>query len=162
MYKFCYIGRLTQRQKRLDLLINFYESLIENDIEFLIDIYGDGETYIKDQLKVFPHIFYHGFTKDWMKQLDSSYIFLSFSDYEGCPLSLLEFSKYTGNKFLAIRANGIKQYLSSNCLFDTIEEATNLILQGASLENNSPHDEYFSDELSRRQVNWLMKNVFKN
>ena len=161
MYKFCYIGRLTQRQKRSDLLVKFYESLKESNIEFCIDIYGDGEINIKDQLQGLPNVVYHGYTNDWVEYLDNSYIFLSFSDYEGCPLSLLEFSKYIGNKFLAKRANGIKQYLSSNCLFNTIEEATSLILQGASLENNLTHDEYFCDELSRKQINWLIENVFK-
>lgn len=160
MYKFCYSGRLTTRQKRVDLLIDFCLSLNKKGVDFTLDIFGDGDHLIIKELQKIAGVNVVGFKDRWLDDVDESHIFLLFSDYEGCPLSLLEFQKYIGGRVLARRANGIKQYLSNNCLFDTVSEAVDLVMKNSNFCNTLQLDYYFSEAGSKAQVDLLCERVF--
>lgn len=87
------VGRYTH-QKGFDLLIKAWEKVARKHHDWILNIYGSGETHpyqhliellgLKDTIKL------HSATNDITKQYISSSIFVLSSRYEGLPLVLLE------------------------------------------------------------------------
>lgn len=160
MYKFCYIGRVVIRQKRCDLLKDFVDDLNKNNIKFTLNIFGRGDAELEDALVEMENVKLFGHVEHWVDHVTEEYIFISFSDYEGCPLSLLEFKKYVGNQMLVKNSNGLKQYVSSNCLFDTVPSLLAKLQSEVSLENTLDLSTYFENSVSKKQLQEFENDIF--
>lgn len=159
MYEFLYVGRLSVRQKRADLLLEFCRKLIEANIDFAFDIFGKGDKKIEYQLAGIDRVTLHGHDSSWQKTLKKKAIYFSPSDYEGCPLSLLEFHKYGGSKVLVANNNGLRQYVSKGCLFDNIDEAVSKVGREQICNNKKNLSSFFDDKASRKQIESILESL---
>jgi glycosyltransferase involved in cell wall biosynthesis len=159
MYEFLYVGRLSVRQKRADLLLDFCYKLTDANINFTFDIFGKGDKNIEDELARLERITLHGHVSSWPKALKKKAIYFSPSDYEGCPLSLLEFHKYGGRNVLVANKNGLRQYVSEACLFESIDEAVSKITHGEICDNQVNLGHFFDKKLSKTQIRAIVAAV---
>ena len=159
MYEFLYVGRLSVRQKRTDLLLEFCRKLIDANIDFAFDIFGKGDKNIEHQLAGIDRVTLHGHNSSWPKTLKKKAIYFSPSDYEGCPLSLLEFHKYGGSKVLVANNNGLRQYVSKACLFDNIDEAVSKVGREQICNNKKNLSSFFDDKASRKQIESILASL---
>ena len=136
-FDFVYVGRIDVRQKRCDLLVDFFKLLLANEIECSLTIFGEGDEALERQLTSIGGDLM-GFVEDWWKYLNKDSVFLSFSDYEGCPLALLEFYKHVGKKIIVLNRNGLKQYVSANCVYDTLDDMVAQVKTGMIPETSFP------------------------
>jgi hypothetical protein len=120
-----YVGRIVKRQKRIDKLIILLRTLISFEIPFKIDIFGDGDFFIKRKLMSLSvdnfKVNFHGFKENWVDIISQDSIQIFLSDYEGCPLSLLEAYKNGKKNMISLANPGLTPYFSKNCLCDNIE-----------------------------------------
>lgn len=92
--KYIYVGRLSNYQKRLDILFKAL-SLIENDFEYELDIIGDGSdrAYLENlaiELNINKNINWLGWVdKPWEKVESATALILS-SDFEGFGMVLVQ------------------------------------------------------------------------
>ena len=119
----------------MDLLQDFLLKLNASDISFKCDVFGNGDYKHIVALRNISGVHVYGYEADWKSKVDDDYIFLMFSDYEGCPLSLLEFHKFVGKKAMVRRSNGLKQYVSENCLFEGSNDAVKMIIDNVNIKN---------------------------
>ncbi len=112
-----YASRLEKGQKRADLLITFIKALEETEIDYVLEIAGDGECFAEllyyveskhllSKVRLLGHIDIENMTQFWKKQD----IYISFSDYEGCSLSMLEAMSY-GCVPLVTDVSGVNDYV---------------------------------------------------
>ena len=83
------VGRL-HRQKRFDVLIEAFAGLKASDVDTQLWIVGSGveETKLRSLAGAGVHLL--GFRDDVDRVLRAADLFVSTSDYEGCPLAVLE------------------------------------------------------------------------
>ena len=159
MYEFLYVGRLSVRQKRADLLSDFCRKLIDANIDFTFDIFGKGDTNIEHQLASIEQVTLHGHNSSWPSTLKKGAIYFSPSDYEGCPLSLLEFHKYGGRKVLVANRNGLRQYVSEACIFQNIDEAVSKTSRDEICNNQINLSHFFDNKLSKKQIRGIVAEI---
>lgn len=126
-------GRLTD-QKNHKLLIDAVELLINESIDIVLEIYGDGELkqdiikYICDR-KLEKYIKIYDRTPEVLEKLKSSDIFVLSSKYEGMPNALLE-----------AMAVGVP-CISTNCPTGPSDIITNNV-NGILIDNNNVNELY--------------------
>lgn len=124
-----YVGRIINRQKCFNKIIDLGNLIDKYRIPTKIHVYGEGSCPTQ-----FPNsIIYYGYSSLWIHSNLSNKIFLMTSNYEGCPLSLLEFVKYGGNRAIVINSDWAHSMLPSNCIFEDIES----IFASISLNSNN-------------------------
>lgn len=89
------VGRLSNAQKRYDIMLSAFCKFYKKNPEYILKIYGDGEDEetIKNWIKDFQledAVFLMGRTDSPLHAMDEADIFLTTSDYEGISNSLLE------------------------------------------------------------------------
>lgn len=94
-HEIVFIGRLENKQKRLDLLFEALGIVIKSYSDAKLIIYGDGEDEqnLKEMASEYEccnSIIFMGKTSDPEKAMSQSEVFVISSDYEGIPNSLIE------------------------------------------------------------------------
>lgn len=89
-----YAGRVTQVAKRSDQLGPLHRALTEAGVSFKLEILGDGDDFarLKSELGGQPNVVFHGMQTGpaYLKILNNWDVWVSVSDSEGTPLSMLE------------------------------------------------------------------------
>lgn len=133
-------SRITQKQKRSDLIIPFIQELEKSKIDYILEIAGDGELLdsirsfvdqysIPDKVRVLGYIDKEEMTSFWEKQD----IFVNFSDFEGTSLSMLEAMSY-GCVPLVTDVSGVSDFIIDGvnggvCNSNKIESYIDKIIQ---------------------------------
>jgi glycosyltransferase involved in cell wall biosynthesis len=165
MISLFYTGRITIRQKRFDLLIKLSELLSNTNEHFTLYVFGIGDnnltkSLLKFQTKKFK-IVCSGYVDDWLDSLPFGAIQIFTSDYEGCPLSLLEAYKNGFKKIIAIDSPGVNKYLSTNCLFKDINDMRNALVENRDLDNQLDLNLYFDHNRFKAEVLYTFDNILK-
>lgn len=86
------ISRLTDPQKRIDLMLDIAKDVLEKHKDWILELYGDSNLEEKELkiIKKCSQIKLMGRTKEVKEKLLSSSIYLSTSFFEGLPLSIIE------------------------------------------------------------------------
>ena len=89
------VGRLDNKQKRYDIMLEAFDEFRKNHPEYMLKIYGDGSDkhYIIETIKSMgleECVKLEGITKTPMKEISNQGIFIITSDYEGISNALLE------------------------------------------------------------------------
>lgn len=89
------IARQLNCQKRQDLLLQAFATVLNVYPDSVLHFYGDGPDETKNKelaasLGVLDHVIFHGVTKNALEKIKESDVFVLSSDYEGIPNSLLE------------------------------------------------------------------------
>lgn len=157
MINFYFVGRAVFRQKRIDRFIEFVKILNQNNINFKLHLFSKS---IPKDLNLLDNVIVHGFRNDWLNYITSDYIMLLFSDYEGCPLCILEANKAGFYKIAVIEMPGINNYVSPNCIFNNIQELANTNFINYSFENTLDLSTYFNESRFDKDVSNLYELVF--
>jgi hypothetical protein len=112
--RFYYVGRAVDRQKRFDRVKGFINYLVEQEIDFSFKIFAE----LSDGIILDQRVQCFGFLENWWNQIERDEILILFSDYEGCPLVLLEAVKNGLSNFCVYNFPGAQTYLSSNCIIN--------------------------------------------
>ena len=113
-----FVGRLDEQQKGLDLLINVFKLVAENNEQWKLTIVGDGpdkeklmdeinKLNLKDRINIKP------FTNDIQRHYIESSIFLSTSRWEGFGLVITE-AMECGLPVIAFKNSGPQEIISEN------------------------------------------------
>ena len=81
-----------------------------------------------------------------------------FSDYEAVTLTS-KFHKYVGPNFLVRNSQGLKQYVSDNCLFSDVDCAIAKVKAGTIFTNTADNNRYFSDLQSRLDLDLFFASI---
>ncbi len=123
--KLLYVGRATERQKKFFSLLKWVAIYYKKnkDISLLVvtkDNFQANNSYISS-------------TNDdeWYKNINlKEYIFILNSDYEGCPVSLLEFLQYGGTKICMKKALWNINIYPEMSLFLTYNQFSSILNNG--------------------------------
>ncbi|MDR3001826.1 MAG: glycosyltransferase [Fibromonadaceae bacterium] len=139
-----YVGRIEEEQKRISLLIKFWEKVSElpayNDWNFIL--IGDG-SYMEIAKKItshLPRINFAGFQEPWDYYSESS-IFAMTSAFEGWPVTLIEAQNYgcvpvAMDSFFALHdiiESGKNGFIVPNNDINTFTEKVCLLMDNAEL-----------------------------
>lgn len=165
MICFYYVGRIVERQKKFNLFFDLIKTLNETNLDICFKIFGDGDVELLSNIKSLgnekTHIEYFGFKTNWVQHISEGAIQIFLSDYEGCPLALLEAYK-NNNKFIAVlNSPGLYHYVSNNCIFSNIYEMAAAISQVHDFHNYIDLSEYFNDDRHTKEVNKSFNNIFE-
>ncbi len=165
MVSLFYTGRISIRQKRFDLLIQLSELLSNTNGQYTLYVFGIGDnnlikSLLKCQTKKFKIVF-SGYVVDWLDTLPVGAIQIFTSDYEGCPLSLLEAYKNGFKKIIALDSPGVNKYLSRNCLFKDINDIRNALVENSDLDNHLDLNLYFDYNRFKAEVLYTFENILK-
>jgi hypothetical protein len=153
---FYFVGRADFRQKRIDRIIKFASALDSNKIEFKLHLFSRT---IPMSLQENSNVVFHGYRNDWKNNINNDYIMLLFSDYEGCPLCILEAVKFGFRKMIVYPIIGIETYVSKNCIYNSIDEIIYAIKCSSEFVNTKNLNEYYDSERFDTEIKDLMKYV---
>ena len=113
-----YIGRLSRRDKRVDRLLMVWNIVHKTHPDWHLSIVGDGEDRenlekIVADLKL-PRVEFCGFTSSPEKFYANSEILCLTSEFEGCPMVLLEAQSYGCATMAFDCSYGVRDILSPN------------------------------------------------
>lgn len=145
-----YVGRVSNYQKRAGDQAKVCALLVQNGIEFHLNVIGDGDAkaplenaLIESGLQ--KYVSFYGWLpqKDVALHLSESDILLLTSDFEGTPIAMME-AFATGCGVVGTRVSGIEDYenhpLAGDCLgvykVGDIEDAVNKINKIAAVPRN--------------------------
>lgn len=118
--RIAYGGRLIKAQKRTELLKPLVEELYNRNIDFTLDIAGDGplkselEQFVQKNNFVDKVHFWGQLEKAEMEEFwKNSDIFINLSDYEGNSLSMME-AMANGLVPIVTRVSGVKENIKEN------------------------------------------------
>ena len=137
MINLFYVGRFVIRGKRIDKLLKLSNLLDDLDCEYNFRIFADVDKN-SVEYKMFEKndkFNFFGFKKDWFNYLEKDSIMIFVTDYEGCPLSILEAYKYGHKKISLLKIPGIENYVSPNCISQDVEEMAMKIKNSQDFEN---------------------------
>lgn len=157
MINFYFVGRAVFRQKRIDRFKEFALILNEKKIQYKLHLFS---TDVPDDMKLVDNIILYGYKKDWINYIDSDYIMLLFSDYEGCPLCILEANKVGFKKTAVIKMPGINNYVSSNCIFNNVGELARCDFKNYNFENTLDLSTYFNENRFNSEVSNVYETIF--
>ena len=159
MISIIYPGRITIKQKRFDKLLELHNVLYKKKLNFSIDIFGDDRSLFFDREK-YNNLIFHGYDKEWHKKIKKEHIFMLFSDYEGLPLSLLSFISSGGKNLLCRNFIGVENYLSKNCIFNSLDEAAyKLQYEKDKLTSTKSLKTFFNKSRFELEVSDLKKSI---
>lgn len=158
---FIYAGRLS-KEKGIDQIPIFGEYLMKNNINWMINIYGEGamKYELMDEIKLRNLNNLHLFqpVQDIHNKFLENKILLLFSYTEAFPMVILEANSY-GLPVLALKNSGTSQLVKNgengflvNNIEDLIERAKFLIENPEELNRMSLKSLEFSSRFSKQQV----------
>lgn len=139
--KIGYAGRISKHQKRADLLLNVIKILNEKNVNFTIEIAGDGTYFNKlvDETKKYKNVKLLGCIQrekiiDFWKDKD---LFLSVSDVEGTSLSMLE-AMSLGVVPIVTLVSGVKEFVKNdvNGYYSEIEDVDDIVKNIIKIEED--------------------------
>lgn len=148
MIRLYYVGRFVVRGKRIDKLLELSNLLEKENIDHEFKIFADVNV-CSEEYKMFnnnSNFNFLGFKKNWIEFIEKESIMIFVTEYEGCPLSILEAYKSNYKKIAVLEIPGIDSYLSQNCIFKDVEEMSKALINNSNLENTINLSSYF-DEL---------------
>lgn len=91
----CFIARFENKQKRQDIMLKAFKIVLEKYPDMILRFYGDGpdEPFIRDlahSMGIINNIKFMGVSKNPVRDIANSRIFVLTSDYEGIPNALIE------------------------------------------------------------------------
>ena len=111
-----YVGRLSRRDKRVDRLLRIWSLVYESHPEWRLSIVGDGEDRENLEMMVaemkLPRVEFCGFTSSPEEYYANSEILCLTSEFEGCPMVLLEAQSYGCATMAFDCSPGIRNILS--------------------------------------------------
>lgn len=172
-----YVGRLSRRDKRIDRLLMVWERICHNFPDWELSIVGEGDD--KENLMAIvaehrlPRVQFYGFCSNPSDYYAKSEILCLTSDFEGCPMVLLE-AQQCGCATMAFDCSaGVRELLSpvwENGVFvpnDDIEayvEALSRLMDDDALrrkiqQNGLESVKRFSVDKSAQQYNALINRL---
>lgn len=156
-----FVGRFAVRQKRIDRLLELAKLLDNVNFEYRFKIFSEidiDSDYFEDfkRNKSFEFL---GFKKDWVNFIDEKSIMIFVSDYEGCPLSILEAYNNNCKKIAILEIVGVNNYVSTNCICATIEIMAQKIISNENLQNSLDLSTYFNKQRFEDDVQSFYKFI---
>lgn len=154
MINLYYVGRFVIRGKRIDKLLELSKLLESNNLDYNIKIFASIEKDSKEY-KMFEtnsNFCFLGYKKNWTEFIDKDATMIFVTEYEGCPLSILEAFKNNYKKIAILEIPGIETYLSKNCIFKNVKEMANAIIDNLNLENTIDLSTYFDEARFDKEV----------
>lgn len=155
MINLYYVGRFVIRGKRIDKLLELSKFLESKNLNYNFKIFADVDEY-SEEYKMFEgnsNFNFFGFKKNWTEFIDEDSIMVFVTEYEGCPLSILEAYKKNLKKIAVLEIPGINSYLSNNCIFKDVYHMSEAINNGLNLENTIELSTYFDEFRFNKEVN---------
>jgi glycosyltransferase involved in cell wall biosynthesis len=161
MLNLYYVGRFSYRQKRIDRLLEISKILELHNFDYNFKIFSDVDinSYEYKMFKNNSNFNFLGYKIDWTNYIDESSIMVMVSEYEGCPLSILEAYKYNLNKLAVLNMPGIECYISNNCIYADIEHMCFAFINKADLENKKNISTYFDETRFNNEVQDFYFNI---
>ena len=144
-----YAGRMVEEQKQVKRYIELAQELKSRNIDFVLDMLGDGEYLPKlkslaNELDLGNQINFHGRTENSfaIERIKQADLFLLFSDYEGLPISLLEALREGCVPIVYDISSGVADLVNDGengfvCKTNTVEEAADRIVQCCLMDDCS-------------------------
>lgn len=154
MIKLYYVGRFVIRGKRIDKLLELSKFLQSNNINYNFKIFADVDVH-SDEYKMFEtntNFNFLGFKKNWTEFIDENSIMVFVTEYEGCPLSILEAYKKNYKKIAVLKIPGIESYLSNNCIFTDVSHMARAICNNLNFENTIDLSTYFDEIRFNKEI----------
>ena len=154
MINLYYVGRFVVRQKRVDKLLALSNYLEKYNCDFSIKIFASVNLE-REEFRLFDSNFrfqFLGFKNDWIKFIRRDDIMILVSDYEGCPLSILEAFHNNNKKIAVLDVPGIDSYLSKNCIFTDVRQMSKAIRDNSDLENTVDLSTFFDEARFDQEV----------
>lgn len=154
MLNLYYVGRFVIRGKRIDRLLELSKVLDASSLDYNINIFADVDmsSYEYKLFKNNPKFHFLGFKKDWFNYLAKDSIMIFVTEYEGCPLSILEAYKKGYKKISILRIPGVDNYVSQNCISSDINDMADKILSGQDFENSIDLSTYYDNDRFKKDV----------
>lgn len=159
MINFYFVGRAVYRQKRIDRFKEFMVLLNKRKIQFNLHFFSKS---IPPDFENLSNITFHGYKKNWIDFVDKDFVMLLFSDYEGCPLCILEANKAGYNKFAVLKMPGIAHYVSNNSIFHDIYDLANKDFDNYSFESKLDLSLYFDENRFSFDVSEFCVSISNN
>lgn len=147
-----YVGRFVIRGKRIDKLLELSILLDKSNSDYRFNIFADVD-FNSTEYKLFENnkkFSFRGYKKDWVNYLSPNSIMIFVTEYEGCPLSILEAYQKGYKKIALLKIPGIENYVSENCISENVEEMAKKILNDSNAVNSIDLSTYY-DELRFKQ-----------
>lgn len=113
-----FVGRLTHADKRVDRLLDVWEKIHEKFPDWRLEIVGEGgeEHFLKYNVtaRKIPRVHFMGYSSTPQTYYSNSEILCLTSDFEGCPMVLLEAQQHGCATIAFDCCSGIRQILSPN------------------------------------------------
>lgn len=161
MINLYYVGRFAVRQKRIDRLLELTKLLDKSNCNYNFKIFADVDVN-SNEYKMFENntkINFLGFKMDWVNYLEADSIMVFVSEYEGCPLSILEAYSSDYRKISILEIPGIDNYVSENCISQNIEEMAKKIVNYLNLENSINLATYYDKLRFEKEVENFYKFI---
>lgn len=156
-----YVGRFVIRGKRIDKLLTLAKVLEANNIAYNFKIFAEVDEQ-SEEYKMFSdnaNFKFLGYKRDWVNYISEQDIMIFVTKYEGCPLSILEAYKKKYRKIAILRIPGIENYVSENCISDSVEQMADKLIKGQDLTNCLNLDTYFDVERFVSEVQAFYKKI---
>ena len=92
-----YVGRVNRSQKKIDLLLEVWETIYHKNPDWKLNIVGGGEDLeeLRESCKEkrMENVYFHGF-KDPINYYEDASIFCMTSSFEGLPMTIIEAMSY--------------------------------------------------------------------
>jgi hypothetical protein len=151
-----YVGRFTTLQKRSELFICLCKELStilpRDSISVKMFLTNEPVGILDELVQLIPDCRIVISDRNWQQQIVGDEILVSTSEYEGCPLTFLEFTKAGGLRFASLYFTGVDSYLSRNCIFSSIHQMAVSIAHGFSTHNQLSLVEYFDFRRFSREI----------
>jgi glycosyltransferase involved in cell wall biosynthesis len=161
MINLFYVGRFVIRGKRIDKLLDLSRLLDKSNCDYNFKIFADVDLNSKEY-KMFENnanFHFSGYKKDWVSYLEPNSIMVFVTEYEGCPLSILEAYKKGHIKISILEIPGIENYVSKNCISQNIEEMAIKIINYSNLENSIDLGTYYDKSRFEKEVESFYKFI---
>ena len=146
-----YAARLEPAVKRTDLLPSFIKKLEEKNIDYILEIAGDGPCFdliknyiheykLESKIKLLGYVKRDGMPEFWKRQD----VFINFSKYEGSCLSMLEAMSY-GVVPVVTDVSGARDFIKNgiNGFISDVEDIDSIVKNiGYLYENRGKLSEY--------------------
>ncbi|URM37352.1 glycosyltransferase [Flavobacterium anhuiense] len=149
-----FVGRFAIRQKRIDRLLQLAQLLDIANFSYRFKIFSeiDIDSALYESFKNNKSFEFLGFKKDWVNYVNEESIMIFVSDYEGCPLSILEAYNNNFKKIAILDMAGINSYVSINCIAENLEIMAQKIVSNSDLFNSVDLSTYYNKQRFETEV----------
>ena len=161
MINLYYVGRFVIRGKRIDKLLELSKLLEINNLDYNVKIFAsiDKDSIEYKMFESNSNFCFLGFKENWFEFIDKDALMIFVTEYEGCPLSILEAYKKNHKKIAILEIPGIETYLSENCIFENVKEMANAIICNLNFENTIDLSIYFDETRFDKEVQDFYKFI---